>query len=249
MDVLNILTEYKRLGCLKSITCMDFPPEALKLATSNGFVLDSNQVIGNVLDQRPVHELIPYHTANVPDCRLQLSSPLMGGILTDEYIDRERRGIVSELDYGSVSKQRHWEMVQQWARGPPGRNSIPAARNFFSSRILQTLADIGYKYQVPVSSVALRWALQSGSPNELSGVVLSTRVGVERPTANGWIDTERSRELRNLFRFELDDDDTSRIYEAYLEGELPKLVSSDDYLLEEDDPFFSVDLSDTRLWL
>jgi diketogulonate reductase-like aldo/keto reductase len=63
-------------------------------------------------------------------------------------------------------------------------------------KLMSILREIGWKHNVSISSVAVRWMLQQKQPT-----VVSTRVG----------QVDRSQSYREVFTFELDHDDLMKI--------------------------------------
>lgn len=80
---------------------------------------------------------------------------------------------------------------------------------------METLEDVALKHRVSLASVALRWALQL---DHVASVVVACEVGEssdDRPF-------DRPRQLRQVFRFELDEEDMERLWDASGEADLLK---------------------------
>jgi len=121
--------------------------------------------------------------------------------------------------------------------------------------MLTPIHDIAYNHQVSMASVALRWALQVD--HNLASLVVSNRIGRDVDSS-----MTRARDLREVFTFELEQEDLDCLEEAASAGKLPRL-EPENYGLEHmldygssagreeygDDHDFMKDLNDKRFWL
>jgi Aldo/keto reductase family len=131
----------------------------------------------------------------------------------------------------SAKEKSNWEANirrEWWTTRPPGRDpssSEPSNNNFrsiwdmYQTQLLMPLRDMAQKHSVSIASVVLRYMLQSKSNGEgdiptlpmISSTVVSCRLlpehhywDMDRPYTNGF---ERIQQLREVVRFQLDDDD------------------------------------------
>jgi aryl-alcohol dehydrogenase-like predicted oxidoreductase len=137
----------------------------------------------------------------------------------------------------SPKEKSNWEANirrEWWTTRPSGRDpssSEPSNNNFrsiwdmYQTQLLMPLRDMAQKHSVSIASVVLRYMLQSKSNGEgeistlptISSTVVSCRLLPEhhywdkdRPYTNGF---ERIQQLREVVRFQLDDDDMDCLWE------------------------------------
>ena len=239
LDVLNVLTSMQKEGLIRSISGMDLPPSILTEADRCHFHFDTNQIQTNLLDPQTYAEYA--HLCLEMNTKMLCSSPLAGGLLTDRHLQCERRPDKFLL---STSELRCMEdVLPVWTKRRKG--SIGSNRDMwegFHTEMLKTVGDIAYKYQVSVASVVLRWSLHL---DNLGSVSVGSRVGVldedERPFT-------RPRELREVFTFELDNEDMKRLWD--ITG--CNIHTGGDQEAVEDEfgvDGFVPDLSNHKLWL
>lgn len=204
LDVLNVLFEMQEEGFIGSICGAGLPWTLMNDAEACNFHLDSNQVSCNLLDPQGYLELL--QTCSDIGTKLLCASPLAGGLFTDKYLQCERRPNPSLL---SEAELRHFEQtLSTWAR----RNGIGGGPgdiwSSFHGRVLQTIQDIAFKHQVSAASVALRWSFHL---DFLGSVVTGARCGLDDEDVSRF---KRPKELRNVFRFDLDEEDMQRLWDV-----------------------------------
>ena len=224
-------------GFIRSISGVGLPPSLLSEAERCNFHVDTNQIQSNLLDPQVYLEYA--HQCSEINTRMLCASPLAGGLLTDQYLQCERRPYQSLL---SSSEMRNVEQVLPvWARRRSMSNSSSGdIWGQFHGEMLKTIGDIAYKHQVSAASVALRWSLHL---DNLGSVIVGSSVGVkdedERPFT-------RPRALREVFTFELDDEDMQRLWDVTGCNRLSGDVAGED---EFGGDGFVPDVSNRKLWL
>jgi len=216
-DVLEILEDMKREGLIRSICGRKLPTNMIRMAKNYGFALDSNQLDVNLFEPSPYsaeHKLL-CQDLNIP---LFIASPLAGGLLTNRYIGRNVMPKIWELLY---AERRQWSTnLESWAARNKYGNSHSALWTAYQFKVLSTLETIALKHSVSIASIVLRWTLQL---QHVASTVVSCRMIYED---DGLRRKPREQELREVFRFHLDDDDMEQLWK--LTGCSPEKVNSID---------------------
>ena len=150
-----------------------------------------------------------------------MSCPLAGGMLTSKYAEIQKEPPPWELL--PVERNHVNHTITPWAKK---LNDDDNRWNVYQKYMMDTLCDIARKHGVSVTLVSLRWAMQL---DHVASVIVPS--GYEPET------------LRQVFSFELDDDDMDRLWKATGEADLvkePDCMDGDGGL---------PDLSNTKLWL
>ena len=244
LDILDILFEMKREGLIRSLIGVNMPQSLLDDAETCGFKIDSNQIACNLLNP---NQFFDQTTGLKNDSKKKLlySSPLAGGILSDDFFLNK---FSSPPPY-SMSRAKNWHIensVRGWAKRHHGDN-VKEVRNGeiwddFHSRFYGTLKDIALKHQVSVSSIALRWAMQIGN---LGSVVVASGF-------NGLNDDDRPfvrpHSLRQIYSFHLDDEDMEQLWDVSGKKEIVyENIALDD--MDDYTGSFTPDFTNTKLWL
>jgi diketogulonate reductase-like aldo/keto reductase len=220
MDVLDYLQDLQRDGSIRSISLKDFPSQVVKTATSYGFVVDAHQVTSNVLNPTKYKE---HYDEDLP---LLITSPLAGGWLTDRYMGRRVPPSVLKM---TDSERRHFQnslpnwhvRYQDFAHV---RNKKPGLWESYQTRLLETLSLLSAKHEVSIASVILRWTLQL---DNVASAVVGCQLGFDSDDSSK---RPRPQALRQVFTFQLDDDDMETLWS--LTGCLPP---KDDVHIEIDE--------------
>ena len=199
LDVLNVLSEMQEEGFIRSICSAGLPTTLMKDAKACNFHLDSNQLSCNLLD--PQGYLDSLQTFSDTGTKILYGSPLAGGLLTDKYLKCERPPNIL-----SVGELRHFQQsLSTLARRNGISGDLGDIWSSFHGSVLRTIGDIAFKHQVSVASVALRWSFHLDS---LGSVVAGVRCGMDDQD----VPFKRPKELRNVFRFDLDEEDMQRLW-------------------------------------
>jgi aryl-alcohol dehydrogenase-like predicted oxidoreductase len=125
---------------------------------------------------------------------------LLGGFMSEEWLGKPQPRRRSETPTASLSKYLHW--ILEWGGG---RGKAPGWALF--QELLYTLANIGKRHNVGISSVAVRWVL---GHEHVGGVIVGMRLGL---TAMSHIADNAA-----VFSFSLSEDDMNDIAAVQRKG-------------------------------
>lgn len=130
----------------------------LKLLIDSGFTIATNQVPSSVIDLRVTRGRLNELCLN-NDVGLLCYGTLLGGFLSEKWVGQPEPADITQLNW---SLQKYLRFI--WAAGgwAPYQG------------VLQALATIGKKHNVPISAVATRYVLDIPS---VKGVIVGTRLG------------------------------------------------------------------------
>lgn len=206
--MLDCLVDLQRDGLIRSIAGKNMPHAFLREASVCGFAMDSNQITFNLLD--PMRYTLDLRLAcHDLGMNLLLSSPLAGGMLTNRFLDKRIEPPPWQLT--PTERNNLSKVVTPWAR----KHSQTDRWRVYKGVMMETLEDVALKHRVSLASVALRWAMQL---DHVASVVVACELGEssdDRPF-------DRPRQLRQVFRFELDEEDMERLWDASGEADLRK---------------------------
>lgn len=140
-EALEVLKDCQKKGKIANLGTNNWDAQQIGLFTDAGFDVAATQVQYSVLDQRPAKGLAPWAAAR--DLHLLCYGTLAGGFLTDSWLGKPDPGFA----FSNRSLVKYRLIIDEF--GPWER----------FQRLLQTLADIGAKHGVSLSSVATRWVL------------------------------------------------------------------------------------------
>ncbi|GJQ09379.1 hypothetical protein GpartN1_g1170.t1 [Galdieria partita] len=180
-DALGHLQELVDQGKLRCLGLTNFDTEHLQTIVSQGIKVCSNQVQFSVLDQRPLVEMVDYcHQHGIG---VLAYGTLCGGFLSEKYVglpEPSRRA----LDTASLVK--YYQMIRVW--GGWG----------LFQELLFVLKEIGEKYGVGVSQVAMRFVLEQRA---VAGILVGARLGL----------SDHLSDNLNVFQCQLDEEDYQKI--------------------------------------
>mmetsp|Transcript_27361 Transcript_27361/g.63269 ORF Transcript_27361/g.63269 Transcript_27361/m.63269 type:complete len:543 (-) Transcript_27361:477-2105(-) len=214
LEVLDTLKDLQREGLLISVAGKNLSPALVRSAASCGFesLLDFNQLDLNLIDTAHYHNFEHLLLASEYDIPIQASSPLLGGLLTDEwaldkrnyYKQQQRTPRNHEL---SNNAKRHLKgSIAEWASSSKSGDTANQWTRF-NKEVWDVLEELSQKYDVSVTSIALRWLLQL---KHVESVVVSTRLESQDDECGRR--RSRKQQYRNAFRFLLDDEDVERLW-------------------------------------
>ncbi len=185
LDVLDVLMDLRNDGFVKSFSGLNLPPSLIQMAESCGFHLETNQVSCSLLNRKNMIRHAEIHSTSYV-----ASAPLACGLLTDDFYSNSY-SLRSSPFITPLSKcqSRYINAIKDTCE-----ERKPLQKYLF--KLISILREIGWKHNVSISSVAVRWMLQQKQPT-----VVSTRVG----------QVDRSQSYREVFTFELDHDDLMKI--------------------------------------
>jgi aryl-alcohol dehydrogenase-like predicted oxidoreductase len=185
LDVLDVMMDLRNDGFVKSFSGLNFPPSLIQMAEACGFYLESNQVSLSLLNRK---NMLQY--AAFPSMSFVASEPLACGLLTDDFYSNSCSPRSSPfITFLSSRQSRYINALKDTCE-----ERRPLER--YLLKLMGVLRQIGWKHNVSISSVALRWTLQQ---KQLT--VVSTRVG----------QVDRSQSYREVFTFELDREDLMKL--------------------------------------
>jgi aryl-alcohol dehydrogenase-like predicted oxidoreductase len=178
------------------------------------------------------------HDLNI---QLRVSCALAGGLLTNKYAGIRYQPPPWNLL--PIERNYLYSTVTPWAKK---HDNVGDRWKAYQEHMMDTLSDIALKHRVSVTSVSLRWVMQL---EHVATVVV--------PICK---DNDEPERLRQVFRFELDEDDLDRLWKATGEAELVKepeinpVVGIEEVDFEgvehaDSDSLFLPDLSRNKLWL
>ena len=228
LDVLDILNELQRQGYIRSIATKNIPSKILKSARRCGFAIDASQVEGNVL-QPPL--------MSNEDSNVWLTSPLCGGFLSDKHIGKV---VLPSMWEWSRSEQHKWRTtLYEWGQAQlflqEGKRHQRVDHAWlwrqYQRDVLDPLVYISQKHGVSTASVALRWALQSdGADDRVGSVVVASKMVEDQRTGRPF---DRHVRLREVFRFELDEEDMDQLKRIPVEKKPEPQLLLDEASFEE----------------
>ncbi|EME32208.1 aldo/keto reductase family protein [Galdieria sulphuraria] len=158
LDALGHLQELVDQGKIRCLGLTNFDTEHLQTIVGQGIRICSNQVQFSVLDQRPLVEMVDYcHHHGIG---VLAYGTLCGGFISEKYVglpEPSRRA----LDTASLAK--YYQMIRVW--GGWG----------LFQELLFVLKEIGEKYGVNVSQVAMRFVLEQRA---VAGILVGARLGL-----------------------------------------------------------------------
>lgn len=224
LHILDALEDLKREGLVGTVSARNLPPTQLREAQLNGFEIHTNQLDLNLLNPTM------YDTEHKLMCSdlgtsMIAASPLAGGLLSDRYRQHMFEPLSSEL---SRSGNRYLKThMRDWnARFSDASKIRPWQR--FHGTLLSALGSIALKHRVSISTVCLRWALQLNhvSSTSISQSLLNTNTNSDEQLKT----SKLIKAYRNVFRFELDEEDMALMWELAGVEESP-----DEYAFSYDD--------------
>jgi diketogulonate reductase-like aldo/keto reductase len=201
------------------------------------------------------------------------ANPLAGGWLVDRYFEprrhlRQKRPTSTWFRSLSLQEQWNWDrnIVQSWMSSRQIAGSVghdfDSVWSVYQTELMQPLRNVARKHGVSIASVVLRWTLQqhehAQSPNgalcrhtaACSSTVISCRLLPEhiywdthRPFTTV---VERVQQIREVFRFKLDNDDIETLWDlsSYVEP-VQQLSSHDNNNYYDDD----IEVTSTGLFI
>jgi hypothetical protein len=138
-----------------------------------------------------------------------LTSPLCGGFLSDKHVGKV---VLPPMWEWSLSAQHQWrKTLSEWGKAQlleEGKRVDHAwLWRRYQQDVLDPLVYISQKHRVSIASVALRWALQSDA-DRVGSVVVASKMMEDPRTGRPF---DRHVRLREVFRFELDEEDMEQL--------------------------------------
>lgn len=150
----------------------------------------SNQVSFSVIDTRPLKLLVPASLER--GVKLLVYGSLMGGFLSQEWLNKPAP---SPDTLTNVSLRKYLPWIYYWG-----------GWDLFQE-MLRVLNEIGRKYQVSLSAVAVRWVLEQQA---VGGAIVGVRFGLRGH--------DHLEDNKKIFRFSLDEEDKAAIAAVQSKG-------------------------------
>ena len=212
-------------GLVRSISTKGFPPSLLRSAYDCGFHIQSNDVVGNLLHAESLkrQEILDDHSS----VSHLISSPLGGGILTQKYCGYR------EMAQMPLQTENAFHSLL-------GSDKTQPRTNFDRYRtVMDTVENIALRHDVSVESVSLRWLLQLKNSNSIS---VGTRLSMNLEEEQEGQKFNRHRTLRQVFAFELEEEDMQLLAEVSGHN-----LAGKQCLGTDEDP--AIDFSNRALWI
>jgi aryl-alcohol dehydrogenase-like predicted oxidoreductase len=158
LDALQYMSELQAEGKIKHLALTNFDTEHLKIITSSGIRIVSNQVQFSLIDRRPEVNMVQFCTEH--DINLFAYGTLCGGLLSEKYLGQPEPR-TGELNTASLRKYKN--MVDAW-----GGWSL-------FQELLSVLKQIATKHGVSIPNVAVRYILDKPA---VAGVIVGARLSV-----------------------------------------------------------------------
>jgi aryl-alcohol dehydrogenase-like predicted oxidoreductase len=158
LDALQYMSELQAEGKIKHLALTNFDTEHLKIITSSGIRIVSNQVQFSLIDRRPEVNMVKFCTEH--DIKLFAYGTLCGGLLSEKYLGQPEPR-TGELNTASLRKYKN--MVDAW-----GGWSL-------FQELLSVLKQIATKHGVSIPNVAVRYILDKPA---VAGVIVGARLSV-----------------------------------------------------------------------
>lgn len=214
-------------GLIKSISVNNFPPSLLQSALGCGFGVYATECDASLLN---TYNLQTGLKQNKEDCKRIVSAPLAGGLLTSSFNFKE------DMRQLRLSEKQVFSACCSF----PGVSIEEKWRSYRT--VIDTLANISFKHNVSIESVALRWLLQL-NPNNIISV--GTKLGMDLAEEKGGLPFRRQSDLRQVFAFSLEDEDVDRLNTVAGLSTDPCSTSSLEANLDRN----FIDFNDKSLWL
>lgn len=182
LDAIGHLQDLVEQGKILCLGLTNFDTKHLRSLLDQGIRICSNQVQFSVLDQRPLVEMVKYCHQN--GIGILAYGTLCGGFLSEKYVglpEPSRRA----LDTASLAK--YYQMIRVW--GGWG----------LFQELLFVLKEIGEKYGVGLSQVAIRFVLEQ---HAVAGVLVGCRLGL----------SDHLKDNLKVFQFQLNKEDYEKIH-------------------------------------
>jgi aryl-alcohol dehydrogenase-like predicted oxidoreductase len=238
LDVLDTLMELQRQGYIRSIGVENWPSALIRQAQRCGLTTNINvhQHSGNLVLPPPATADTTSSSSATPISGLAQqqewwTNPLLcGDFLSEPYLDRR---------VPPTQEVQGWRQIQTWNMLKRGTGRVSENDKEYSlkvwkrfqSDVLEPLQYMSRKHQVPMSAIALRWAMQQPQKQQRQGpkgrtgtttttsTVVPFRVGRDQPET---ILPQQLRGFRDVFRFELDEEDFEQLERTVIARAKPK---------------------------
>ena len=253
LEMFEHLVDLQREGWIRSIGVRDIASPKLQqdIITHFGDNIDFQQQEGNLL-------LPPLSSSHCTSKKyIRMANALAGGLLTDLYSDdrRSRKKTSNDLQKPPpfLLTNDNMYLLNDWAArrerqqkpSSSSSTSVVPVWKIYQDHVVEQMSWIALKHDVSMSAVALRWALECGSgtagTNEESPIVSSALADVVFDPKEDVF--QKPVELRQVFRFQLDEEDKDILSEISSAGE------HDESSRDEEEYNSEIDFNNRAIWL
>ena len=238
LEIFDHLVELQREGWIRSIGVQSTESEKLRQGITTYF--------GDYIDfeEREGHLLLPPDLFS-PQNNLRMSNVLAGGLLTDLYNSNDRRhGKIGHRPALPLLTKENINLLNVWSKRRKKQHKTKSSSSAsiwkqYQDDVVRQLGWIALKYDVSISAITLRWALECGGNGEGS-VVSSALTGIDFDDPKGEF-AQKLIELRQVFRFQLDEED------KHILSDISAFHQNENQNDEEGFP--DIDFNNPTLWL
>eukprot|EP00271_Cylindrocystis_brebissonii_P010297 TRINITY_DN26456_c0_g1_i1.p1 TRINITY_DN26456_c0_g1~~TRINITY_DN26456_c0_g1_i1.p1 ORF type:complete len:410 (+),score=48.15 TRINITY_DN26456_c0_g1_i1:31-1230(+) len=191
LDALKHLTDLKEAGKIRTLALTNFDTQRLQIILGNGIPIVSNQVQHSMVDMRPQQQM--RELCALTGVKLLTYGALLGGLLSKKFLDAPEPGKWGGPALANPSQKKYKQMIDAWG-----------GWRLFQD-LLRECNAIARKHGVAISTVGLRFILDQ---DNVGGTMMGVRFGL----------SEHIRDTQAVFKFELDEEDRSRIKSVISKG-------------------------------
>jgi len=244
LEMFEHLVDLQREGWIRSIGVKDIESPMLEkeIITYFGDNIDFKQQEGNLL-------LPPLSSGPCTFKKnIRMADALAGGLLTDLYSNNRISRKLLKHDLQNqlpLLTNNNMHLLNDWATRRKQQHkststSVPVWK-LYQEHVVEQMSWIAMKHDVSMSAVALRWALECGSDSGSGTTDSNERSIVSSALADIVFDPkedvfQKPTELRQVFRFQLDEEDKHILSE----------LSADEQDEEENS---EIDFNNPKIWL
>jgi len=242
LDEFDYLVDLQREGWIRSFGIQNFEEQKVRheVMTYFGEYIDFEERSGSLLSP----PILPDYFSTISNVRL--ANALGDGLLTDLFSKTRRQRTFTDPQPELTTKKA--QLLNVWAkrhkRNPQSTSNTDSLWDQYQEHVVGQLIWIAMKYDVPISAVALRWALECGcnamNTNGEVPIVSSAIADIVFEDENDDI-AQQLTDVRQIFRFQLDEEDRHILSQ----------ISATEYYGsqsdEEENP--AIDFNNPALWL
>lgn len=184
LDQLFWLKELKQGGLIKHIGLTNFDAAHLRIACASGIPILTNQVCFSMLDQRAAGDML--RVCQQYGVKILAFGTLAGGFLSGKWLGQAEPSLQNGATWSQMKYKRFIDAAGGWDE---------------FQRLLKDLHLIALKHRVSIANIATKYILEQP---HVAGVIIGARLGKSAHVT----------ETLELYGFDLDDSDLSKIQES-----------------------------------
>jgi len=183
LDALFYLSELKEEGLIKNIGVTNFDAAHLRIACASGIPIVSNQISHSVIDQRASSALMN-DVCNEYEVKLLAYGALMGGFLTDKWLDKQEPNAQELKTWSEMKYKRFIDVSGGW----------DAYQN-----LLKVVNKVSQNHNVSIANICSKYILDNPL---VAGIIIGARLGQNNHIEDNLniLKTKISKEEINLIR-------------------------------------------------